>query len=95
MPTPKQHVSSAAKQKAYRLRQKRVQILPPIPAKAGPARWRALRHNALILLESLAAEMRDYADQRSDAWQQSERAQDFEERIELVEAACQAINDIP
>ena len=95
MPAPKRYASSAARQNAYRLRQKSTQTLAPIPDKPGPARWRALRKGALFLLEALAVEMREYAGQRSDAWQESERAQDFEGSIDLVETACQAILDIP
>jgi hypothetical protein len=71
------------------------QTLGPIPVKPGPARWKALRNNALFMLEALAKEMRDYAEQRSEAWQESDRAQEFDERIDLVEAACQAVLDIP
>jgi len=95
MPSHKRHASSAARQKAYRLRQKSVQTVAPIPAKPGPARWRALRKNALFLLEALAAEMREYAEHRSQACQESQRVQDFEECVDLVETACQAIEDIP
>jgi len=95
MPSPKRYASSAAKQKAYRLRQQNVQTQPPIPAKPGPARWRALRKNALFLLEALAAKMREFADQGSEAWQESEKAQDFEERQGLVGTAYQATLDIP
>jgi len=43
------------------------------------------------MLDALAAEMRDYADDRSEAWQESDRAQEFEERIDLVETAVQAV----
>jgi hypothetical protein len=39
--------------------------------------------------------MRDYADERSEAWQESERAQEFEERIDLALGACQATEEIP
>ncbi len=95
MPIPKRYASSAARQKAYRHRQKSTQKLAPIPVNTGPARWRALRKNALFMLEALAAEMRDYIDDRSEAWQESDRAQEFEERIELVETAVQAVDEIP
>lgn len=95
MPNPKRHANSAARQKAYRSRLRSVQTMTPVPAKPGPARWRALKRNALFMLEVLAAEMRDYAEQRSEAWQESDRAQNFEERIDLALAARQATEEIP
>ncbi len=72
-----------------------MQVLEPIPVNPGPAKWRALRKNALRMLVARASEMRDYADERSEAWQESERAQEFEERIDLALGACQATEEIP
>ena len=105
MPEVKRHLSNAARQRAYRSRQnaarraeqaaKGLPSLAAIPTMPSLARWSALKCNALKLLEALASEMKDYADGRSEEWQESEKAQTFQEALDLVEAACEAVEEIP
>ena len=46
-------------------------------------------------LPALASEMQDYADDRSEQWQDSDKSQAFQEALELVEAARDAAQEIP
>ena len=64
MPEVKKHLSNAARQRAYRFRknaarraEQAAKGLPAIPTMPSLARWRALKCNALKLLEALASEM--------------------------------------
>lgn len=101
MPQPRKHASPAARQAAYRARcqqahQEQLQArglptLPAIPTLPGTARWQAALAQAHHLLEAICTEMQTYADERSDAWQQSERAQEFTERLDALEAIHEAI----
>jgi hypothetical protein len=101
MPTPRRYANRAQQQTAYRQRQAQARQaemqakgLPPLPAIAtmpGRPRWRAMIQQALLLLEAVQKEMDDYAQQRSDAWQESERAESFAERQQAVEEALDAL----
>lgn len=94
MPQPKQHQHNAARQAAYRQRlklrqeeQSRHKGLPPlasIPTMPSEARWKQMVQMAAALLETAVTEMADYADARSQAWQQSERGDTFTERLETL-----------
>jgi len=105
MPETKKHLSNAARQRAYRCRQnaarraeqaaKGLPALAAIPTMPSLGRWRALRANAVKLLETLASEMQDYVDDRSEEWQDSDKAQAFQEALDLVEAARDAAQEIP
>jgi len=79
MPETKKHLSNAARQRAYRCRQN--------------AARRA--EQAAKGLPALASEMQDYADDRSEQWQDSDKSQAFQEALELVEAARDAAQEIP
>jgi hypothetical protein len=97
MPTPKQHENSAARQKAYRLRREACRIadlsaknIPahaPIPTIPSQARWQALIQLAFETLQTVQKEMENYRDDRSEEWQESEKADLFQERIDRVEEA--------
>jgi hypothetical protein len=102
MPQPRRYRDAAAKQRAYRQRQEAARRaeraakgLPPGPASAtlpSPARWRALLEQARLALQTVHEEMQTYAEERSDAWQQSERAQTLGESVEAVE---RALDELP
>ena len=95
MPTPKQYASPALRQQAYRARQQQARLverqekgLPPTPAIAtlpGERRWQALLTQAQAALACVQTEMQDYYDARSEAWQDSERAETFTQRLEALE----------
>jgi hypothetical protein len=94
MPQPKQHPANAARQAAYRQRlklrqeeQSRHKGMPPlasIPTMPSEARWKQMVQMAATLLETAVSEMADYADARSQTWQESERGDTFAERLETL-----------
>jgi len=95
MPTPKQYISDAQRQRAYRERLKQARLLerqekglPAAPAIAtlpGEQRWQALLAHAYASLVSVHSEMQTYYDARSDAWQESQRGEALLERMESIE----------
>jgi hypothetical protein len=99
MPQPKQHSSNAARQAAYRERLK-AQPKPagtpkPLPSKRGPARWRALQARAQAALEALRDELQEVYDDRSEAWQESERGEEWQERLGALDSAIEALDAMP
>jgi hypothetical protein len=104
MPTPRQYVSQAERQAAYRRRlaaarsqelaAKRVPPLPAVATIPGYSRWEALTRSAALLLETVQAEMQEYYEQRSDPWQGSERGEAFLERLEAVREAQAAAAEL-
>ena len=101
MPQPRQYPDPAAKQRAYRARQeqaRRDQLqatgLPPaspIPTLPSRARWRALLEQARRSLETACGEMQAYHDDRSEAWQQGDRAAAL---LEHLDALTQILDDL-
>jgi hypothetical protein len=101
MPRPKKYASDAEKQAAYRARQaERVQAAIEGRRPAAPAlgnippeqRWKALLQDAQRTLETLRDEMQAYFDDRSEQWQESERGEALQERIEEIESMLEAIS---
>jgi hypothetical protein len=96
--------SSAERQKAYRERlaaQRQVELqrknLPPLPSVAtipGTTRWNALIETARVSLDAVRSEMQDYSESRTDRWQESERAEIFNERISKLEEIISEIEDL-
>ena len=101
MPEPKKYADSAARQHAYRRRQQAANSLGTgFPLSAGiramPShfRWKAMQEKARVLLAAVVSEMEDYAGDRSDEWQDSDKANAFEEKLDLVREAIDAIEAI-
>lgn len=102
MPQPAKYKNQAARQAAYRARQEQaardaakqrgLPPLPALPAMPGTARWNAALTLALRLVEEVGEQMQTYFDERSQTWQDSDRAQDFTTRQEDVEAAREALD---
>lgn len=95
MPTPRQYTSNAERQRAYRERleaRKRAILegqLPKAPALSNippVKRWNGMRERASGLLTELREEMQTYVDDRSEEWQESERASAFQEKIDLLDS---------
>ena len=94
MPYPKKHASQAARQAAYHKRQqtarceqlqaKGLLALPAIPTIPGYPRWRQAFAHAEALLDTVVSEMEDYADERSEAWNETDRADQFRETIDAI-----------
>ncbi len=102
MPQPRKYQSRAEQQAAYRTRQARAQKdllsrkglppLPAIPTIPGHARWSAMIEQAHTLLTEAADEMQSYHDDRSEAWQESGKAEEMLGKMEqLQEAADQLL----
>jgi hypothetical protein len=97
---------NAGRQAAYRKR-RRAQIddlltmrgLPALPAVAtipGWPRWKEAMGRIAVQLEVIEREMTDYFDERSERWQESERAEAFDESrniLRTIVESCQAWPD--
>jgi len=104
MPQLRKYANAAARQTAYRARvqeQRRAQLaarglppLPAIPSIPGNARWRAAIAQAGQLLAMVIQEMRDYHDDRSDQWQEGERAEEFTDRMTALEEVLSGLEDL-
>ena len=104
MPTPKQHADNAAKQRAYRQRQrealaaaqkaKGLPPAPPIPTMPGTARWTAMMTAAYDLLNSAEAEMTAYYDDRTEQWQESDKGNEFERRLDNLREIVEQLADL-
>lgn len=97
MPTPRKHASPAHRQSAYRQRQRvatqalmRAKALPPatsVRSMPSKVRWNALIQVAADLLRSVHAEMETHRDERSETWQESEKGEQFQDRLDRLEEA--------
>jgi hypothetical protein len=67
--------------------------LPPVPAMPGTARWRAAVRMARQMLATACDEMQAYAADRSDEWQDSERAGEFTDRQTGIEEIRDALDE--
>ena len=96
--------SAAAEQAAYRKRceaaRKRVLAskglpqLPAISTMPGWPRWTASLSTARELIERTVEEMQEYFDERSEEWQEGEKAPVFQERIDEVQAMLDAMSEL-
>ena len=100
MPTLRLYASHAQRQAAYRkrkadahkeeLRARGIPPLPGVPTMPGWRRWNNMAERILLLLLSMQEEMQNYYDQRSETWQESDRGEDMNERIQALEVAISA-----
>lgn len=104
MPQPRKHADHAAREAAYRarreaarqeqLRQQGLPALPRIASLPGWKRWNASFAAAQQLIESALDEMRDYYDDRSESWQESDRGDEHQDRMSMVEEVLDAVNGL-
>lgn len=96
MPAPKKYENSAQRQAAYRTRCKERGGSPQAVPSTGAAyrRWEKMRKQAMSLLNQVVAEMEIYYDQRSETWQESEKAEEFNELMEAISETAEALADI-
>jgi hypothetical protein len=104
MPQPRIHSTSADRQRAYRQRQaaardaersqKGLPAVPAIPSLPGERRWTASITQARALIEQTRDEMQNYHDDRSEEWQESEKAERLIERIEALDALLDDLDTI-
>ena len=105
MPQQRQHPDHAARQRAYRARQalaRRAELqakgLPPtapIPTLPSRARWQALLAHAQHSLETTRDELQVYYDERSDTWQEGDRAATMTEQLEGLAQALDTLDTLP
>jgi hypothetical protein len=93
-------LTPADKQRAYRdrLKQRAAGQLPaaPILTNIPPERrWKALQEQARTALQTMIEEMEAYRDERSETWQDSERGESFQERIEALETVITELDELP
>ena len=96
MPQAREHADNAAKQRAYRQRQaearrtereaKGLPTAAPIPTMPSNARWITMAAHARETLTTMQAEMQAYYDERSEQWQDSEKGEDFQRRLDALES---------
>jgi len=104
MPTPRKYASSAERQAAHRRRSreavaalsaaKGLPAVSPVTTLPSIRRWQALLHAASHALESARDEMQVYVENRSEGWQDSQKAEEMQERIQAIEAAMDALQSI-
>jgi hypothetical protein len=104
MPTARRYADAAKRQAAYRRRQaeartralttRGVPALPGVATIPGHPRWEALTRQADLLLRTTLEEMQAYYDQRSESWQESERGAEFLERVQAIEEAQAALEEL-
>jgi hypothetical protein len=104
MPQQKRHPSNAARQAAFRARREQVRqaelaakglpSLPAISSMPGWTRWNASFQAANALIVESLSEMQDYFDDRSESWQESDRGEEYQEKITCVEAVVDALSDL-
>ena len=104
MPQQKKHNNGAARQAAYRARcekarqaalaAKSLPALPTMPTLPGWKRWNASFEAAREMIDRTLYEMRDYFDERSDRWQQSDRADDLRDRMKAAQKLLDALDDL-
>lgn len=104
MPQLKKHDSPAARQAAYHKRSEQARreqlsakglpATPAIPTMPGYPRWRCAIEQARLLVDMVHTEMEDYADQRSEQWQETERAETLQQQMEDVSEARDKLDDI-
>ena len=104
MPQQRHYEDNAAKQRAYRARQaqarraeqqaKGLPPAPPVPTLPSRARWQALLAQARLALQTARDEMQAYYEERSEAWQQGERAATLAEQIDQLEVVLTDLTDL-
>ena len=103
MPTPRQYANNAAKQRAYRdrarldrireRREKGLPATPPIPTIPAQRRWDAMLLQAQATIEMAREEMEDYFNDRSETWQDGEKGEALNERMEDLDTIVSSLND--
>ncbi len=101
----RQYSDAAAKQRAYRARQtqarraeqeaKGLPPTPPLPTLPSRARWQALLDGARLFLETAHDEMQAYYEDRSEAWQQGERAAALQDQLNALAQTLDALDALP
>jgi hypothetical protein len=103
MARSRKYEDNAHRQAAYRRRQQEVlraqreakglPALPPIPMMPGWKRWNQAMRHAESLVTLIQTEMESDYDDRSETWQESDRADEFQQKLEDVTGVLEAMTD--
>lgn len=66
-----------------------------MPTLPSHARWQALLTQARLALETVRNEMQAYYEDRSEAWQQGERAATLAEQIDQLDVVLNELEALP
>lgn len=98
------YVSDAERQAAYRRRRAQSEAtkareaglvpLPAISSMPGTARWRQALDYALNHVATVRDEMQVYHDDRSERWQESDRAAGFLDLIDQIEQIIDQLDQV-
>lgn len=104
MSTEKQRAQIALRQERFRQRAaaarrteqqaKGLPALPAISTMPGAARWSAMIAQAHTLLSEAVEEMQGYHDDRSEVWQDSDKAEELLARIENLQETLDQLQAI-
>jgi hypothetical protein len=101
--TPK-YANNAQRQAAYRRRRAQSDAtkaqeaglipLPAISTVPGTVRWRQALAYAVSHIANVRDEMQAYHDERTERWQQSDKAADFLERLDTLEQIYDLLQEV-
>lgn len=104
MPTPRRYQTDAQRQSAYRERQsaarraeqqaKGLPPLPTIPTMPGEKRWQGMADHARVLLQAMRDEMQSYFDDRSETWQEGDKGEAMQGRIDALDGVIDQLDNI-
>lgn len=97
----RRYATNAERQAAYRLRQREatnpplyLPALAPLSTVPSTGRWKMAIDLAERLLQTVAEEMQDYSDNRSERWHQGDVADRFHENLDQVNDIRDQIDDL-
>jgi hypothetical protein len=104
VPQPRKYHSDAHRQAAYRLRRSKagqtllttghLALQPKVSQIPATRRWGQAVRQAQGLLELVEQEMQDYYGQRSESWQEAEKGEAFQERLDAVTEARESLDEL-
>ncbi len=104
MPQQRKHLTNSARQAAYRSRlelarqqelsERGLPALPPLASMPGTVRWNGAIRRCVALLTLVHEEMQGYFEERSEAWQESDRGVDHQERMAAIAQLLSDLEDL-
>ena len=104
MSAPRKYANNAERQAAYRARyasQVKIEsglrslVAPPrIPPAMGHRRWNTMMVQACSMVETAIGEMEAYYEEKSEAWQDSERGERLSEKLESAQEIAALMRDL-
>lgn len=96
MPQPKKYKSGAERTAAYRARVGKAKPVPvPYTAlKPGYRRWEVMTAQVRDMLQTVIDERSEYFDDRSEKWQESDKAQEFTENTDTLQEALELLEGL-